>query len=331
MSFNVKIYAVGGFGINIGTAFIKAHLADKNLSHVDVVFVDTSDANMRDERLRTVDESKIYRFPKLKGGGKNRKELHPKIVPHVPELLSKLQPTDFNIVVHSASGASGSTVGPEIVREILQRNGNVLVLQAGSTSDRMVLTNTVGTMKSYAAISRRLNKPIVSYMNTATKTLSPSEVDQRAIAALYLMSIVFSDKNDRVDTTDLTNLLNYHKVTNFEPEFSGIEFFHESVNLPGHIVPQAAVMLVPQANTDHLGVPVDGLRVDYICDGVICKEFEPELEGRDLFAVVYTGDSRRTVELLQEELDKYEAEAQQRSRVHSRLDDVSESEDGMVF
>jgi hypothetical protein len=37
------------------------------------------------------------------------------------------------------------------------------------------------------------------------------------------------------------------------------------------------------------------------------------------------------VELLQEELDKYEAEAQQRSRVHSRLDDVSESEDGMVF
>ena len=331
-NFNTRIFCVGGFGINIGVAFQNTHLVDnKNLGHVDVVFVDTSAANMRDSRLKSVDESAIYRFPKLKGGGKNRAELHPKIVPHIPELLAKLPPSDFNIIVHSSGGASGSTVGPEIVREILQRNGNVMVLQSGSTSDRMVLKNTVGTLKSYSAISRRLNKPIISYSNTASETLSPSEIDLRAITALYLMALVFSDKNDRVDTTDLVNLLNYHKVTNFEPEFSGIEFFHEKVNLPGHIVPQAAVMLVPQANTDHLGVPVEGLRVDYICDGVLNKEFEGQLEGQDLFAVVYTGDSRRTVEILQEKLDKYEAEAEQRSRVHSRLEAVTDSEDGMVF
>ena len=325
----LRVYAVGGFGINLGPVFSRTS-AEDGFDHVDVVYVDTSDANMTDNRLADVPEENIFRFPKLNGGGKDRREMHPKIVPHIPDLLRKLVPQHFNIVLHSAGGASGSTVGPEIVREILRRGGNVVVVQVGSTSDRTVLKNTVGTLRSYAGISSQVSRPVISHYGESSAKTPPSKVDERALSALFLLSVLLSNRNGRVDATDLSNLLNYDRVTNFKPEFSSIEFFRDTVSVPEYVIPQAMALLVPEVNTDQLGVPLEGVRVEYISDGVMDKDFAERLGEKNLATLIYTGEFRRVVNALDEELAIYEQEAAARNRDMSSLAGVT-SEDGMVF
>lgn len=326
---NVRVYAIGGFGINLGPIFSRTSVED-GLDHVDVVYVDTSDANMGDDRLKGVSEESIFRFPKLNGGGKDRREMHPKIVPHIPDLLRKLPPQTFNIVLHSAGGASGSTIGPEVVREILRRGGNVVVVQAGSTSDRTVLKNTVGTLRSYAGISAQVNRPVISHYGESSAKTPPSVVDERALSSLFLLSVLLSNRNSRVDSTDLNNLLNYNRVTNFKPEFSSIEFFRDTIDVPEYIIPQALALLVPECNTDQLGVPLEGIRVEYISDGVMDKGFADRLDNKNLASLIYTGEFRRVVGYLDEELAVYENEAALRNRDNTTLL-PSETDDGMSF
>ncbi len=326
---NVCVYAVGGLGINLGPIFDRNRQAN-GFDHVDVVYVDTSDANMNDARLSGIGEDKIFRFPNLKGGGKDRRVLHPKIVPHIPDILRKFPPKTFNVVLHSSGGASGSTVGPELVREMLLRGLNVVVVQVGASSDLTLLRNTIGTLLSYSDISRKTNRSVISWYSEITQKTPQSNVDERALSALFLLSVLLSNRNDRVDATDLNNLLNYERVTSFTPEFSSIEFFREEFNLPEYVIPQSMSLLVPEENVDQLGVPVEGLRVEYVSDGILDPKFASSLGNKNLAALVYTGQFKRCVERLEEERSVYKREAEERNRASSRLE-ADSGEDGLIF
>ncbi len=326
---NVRIYAVGGLGINLGPIFDRNRQSN-GFDHVDVVYIDTSDANMNDARLEGVPEDNIFRFPNLKGGGKDRRVLHPKIVPHIPEIFRKFAPATFNIVLHSGGGASGSTVGPELVREFLLRGNNVVVVQVGASSDLTLLRNTIGTLKSYSDISRRTNRPVISWYSEITAKSPQSVIDERALSVLFLLSVLLCNRNDRVDATDLNNLLNYERVTSFTPEFSSLESFPEEFNIPEYVVPQSMSLLVPEANSDQLGLPIEGLRVEYVSDGILDKKFATALGDKNLAALIYTGQFKRTVERLEEERAVYTREAEERNRASSRLEAES-SDGGLIF
>ena len=112
---STKIYGCGGFAMNILGRFEQTARAD-NLKHLEVNYIDTSASNIPSG----VNPDSVYLFKNMDGGGKDRRMAYTSVIPMIPDVLEKLPAADFNIVVHSASGGSGSSVGPALVSELLR-------------------------------------------------------------------------------------------------------------------------------------------------------------------------------------------------------------------
>ena len=327
--FSLQIYAVGGFAMNVVSKFEQSVDAE----NLTIRYIDTSTANL----VGDVDPANLYIYKKgdaqMNGGGKDRRSTYAAIAPHIPEIMKKYPPQDFNIVVHSCSGASGATVGPALVGELLDRNAPVIVVQVGSQGSRKEVENTLGTLQSYVNLSASKKKPIVAYYRENNSASTFSEVDADVTSALFMSTLLFSDKNPGMDKADLVNLLNYQAVTTFKPELSGLEFFRDSVEVPDHVVPQVMAMLVGDLKPDDISGTASNIRVEYVADARRGEENKARVpDVKSVFALVYTGDYVTIVSRLNRELEHYKEEERNRSTAMSlTVSGNSSSDDFMSF
>ena len=333
-NFNLQIYAAGGFAMNVVSKFeqsLDPEIAEK----LAVRYIDTSTANMTGD----VDPANIYIYKKsgdvssqMGGGGKDRRSTYAAIAPHIPEIMKKYPPRDFNIVVHSCSGASGATVGPAIVGELLDRGAPVMVIQVGSQGSRKEIENTLGTVQSYANLSRGKKKPIVAYYRENNPHTTFGDVDADVTSALFMTTLLFSDENPGMDKADLINLLNYPSVTTFKPELSGLEFFRDAVDVPDHVVPQAQAMLIGDLEAADISGTASNIKVEYTADAKLGEKNQSRVPGVNaVFALVYTGDYVTIVQRLTRELEIYKEEERNRSSAMSLVGSEAVGEDFMSF
>src|ERR1700690_3688627 len=128
----VRLYGCGGLGSNIVKDYIGRQPAPGFATPL-TSFIDTSRSNL----AGIANQDDIFVLEGTDGSGKVRKENHAQISAAVKQILLKQAPEDFNIVIFSASGGSGSVIGPLLVSELLSRGHAVVVLTAGSSeSDR---------------------------------------------------------------------------------------------------------------------------------------------------------------------------------------------------
>lgn len=117
---------VGVSAVTFKVNYLKSQGGD-GFAAIDPAFIDTSRSNLTPE----IPEEKIYILDNTDGSGKVRRENHAQISSSIKHILQSQQPGEFNIVVFSASGGSGSVLGPLIVSELLARGLPVVVLTAG--------------------------------------------------------------------------------------------------------------------------------------------------------------------------------------------------------
>jgi cell division GTPase FtsZ len=163
----VRIYACGGCGTNIASTLESYRgSSDPAAAVLSISYFDTSDSNLKHH----IPKEAVYSIPGKDGSGGLRSENAGEIVTRVKEALQKHQPADFNIVIHSGSGGSGSVWGPVITGELLERDAPTVVIIVGSSSVREAAKNSLNTIKSYAAQIEKHNKPIVAsyFENRAT-------------------------------------------------------------------------------------------------------------------------------------------------------------------
>ena len=173
------------------------------------------------------------------------------------EILLEFKPADFNIVVHSTSGGSGSVIGPVLVSEMLNREIPLIVLTVGNKDSRAEIENTLNTIKSYQVISQKKQKPVVmSYYENNTDT-PRNFVDKQVQMACKIISAVFSGKNEELDRADLTNFLDFTKRSTHEPTLARLDFYSGKVTLDrGQVVP-SMVTLSRKGEDTSPGIPVD--------------------------------------------------------------------------
>lgn len=339
-NFGLQIYAAGGFAMNVVSKFEQS-LTPDIAEKLAIRYIDTSTANL----VGHVDQANVYIYKKpgsaggsepssqMGGGGKDRRSTYAAIAPHIPEIMKKYPPKNFNIVVHSCSGASGATVGPAIVGELLDRGVPVMVIQVGSQGSRKELENTLGTLQSYVNLSASKKKPIVAYYRENNPHTTFGEVDADVTSALFMSTLLFSDENPGMDKADLINLLNYPAVTTFKPELSGLEFFRDTVDVPDHVVPQAQAMLLGSLNGDEISGTMSNIKVEYTADAKLGEKNQNRVPGvSSVFALVYTGDYVTIVSRLTRELELYKEEERTRSSAMSlTADEIPAGEDFMSF
>lgn len=319
----MKIYAAGGCGINIISRIARSLKKEIGTSEIQAVFIDTSRSNIS----TTINASSIYLVEGLDGSGKKRDSNYNAINETSKDILLQHKPADINVVVHSASGGSGSVIGPVIVSELLARGETVIVLLVGSTGSRIETENTLKTLKSYEVISSKRNRPVVAYYRENTKDKPRGHVDEDIISIIDVLSAMYSGDNRELDSADLSNWVNFQNVTSFQPKLSALEFYSQNP------ITQKGEALISMVTLTNDRTTVDNeIMVEYHAVGYIPDETNERFKSEiPLHACITAGSFINLASQLESKLRSY---SEQRNAVvekgiASKSEDATD--DGLVL
>lgn len=215
MSKTIRVYAAGGFGINMMSKFAQLNKQDsENFAKLDICYVDTSASNLRGKK--DIDESETYLFEGLDGSGKIRSSNASIVSKNTLDILQKFQPGDMNLVIHSASGGSGSVVAPVIVSELKKRGEQVIVIVLGSTDTIIETKNSYKTLETYEAISKlRGSSTVLYYLQNSDK--GRQDADTNTMYTIGLLCGLFSGNHAELDSADLKSWLSIESVVSPAP------------------------------------------------------------------------------------------------------------------
>lgn len=211
----MRIYGCGGAGINLASYFDSA-AQEAGVATLHPVYMDTSRSNLRGK----IEEDSCFILQNVDGSGKRRAENHQEIANSVRQALLKHKPMDFNVVVFSASGGSGSVFGPLILAELLERGEPAVAVVVGSDESAITADNTMKTLKSLDAIARRTGVPLVMYYAQNDRRGRRSDVDAEMKQAIAYLGVLCSRENEELDSRDILHWLQYNKTTSVEPGLS---------------------------------------------------------------------------------------------------------------
>lgn len=222
----VRIYACGGGGLNIGQRLEKyrGH-SEEGFAGSSVTYIDTSRSNLRP----SIDPGHCYLLDGLDGSGKVRSENHALINNHIDSIVDNFRPMDLNIVLSTAAGGSGSVIAPLLASKLLADGHSVVVVSVGSADTRLDAENTLKTLKSYESVARMRNAPVVMFYVQNGNGVSRGEADQRAVEMISALCLLFSRENRELDSRDLHNWLRFsEKVTSFHAGLAGLSMVEKT-------------------------------------------------------------------------------------------------------
>lgn len=225
----VCLFACGGAAANIAKKIHQPNTdeAQPGFARLHTFYVDTSLSNVpngvQDNFFHITGTSSDV----IDGSGMVRRTNHAAISKSIPEILHRFKPGNLNIILHSASGGSGSVIGPELVSELLANNESVIVITIGATTCEKELRNTIDTIASYQNISSKRSKPVlVSYLENGRKSMKEND----AIVCLHvlLLAAIWSGENHGLDSADLRNFINYNvPAPKYQPMLTALNIYPE--------------------------------------------------------------------------------------------------------
>jgi hypothetical protein len=239
MAVKTRIYACGGAGVNLGQRVPS--------ERAQACYIDTSASN----RTEALDQELCHFIEELDGSGKNRRENYSVITKEVESILSRFQPGDFNIVLFSAAGGSGSVIGPLILKALLEHKETAIAVVVGSDDSAISVTNTVNTLKSLESISVMLGLPAVMVYHENTSGVPRKVIDDEVEFVLQSVTELASQNNRELDTQDLTNWVQYHKVCPVRPQLSALSVFDNRQEASKQIEPISVASLYSDPDKDN--------------------------------------------------------------------------------
>ena len=306
----ITCYCTGGTGASIAQTIAEAgkRYDMQGVGEISVVIIDTSESNL----LRGTKPENVYLLKGIDGSGKRRVENHIAITQASLDILEKHQPGDLSIVIGSLSGGSGSVISPTLLKALLDQ-GKVAVAIGVTSQDSVIeINNSVKTLKSYEAIAAQTGHPVVLFTQMNTDSSEHEKVNTAIASAIFMLATLASRQNTGLDTADLYNWLNYHRVSTAPVKMVSLELVTGvDFELPEHAQP------ITTATLAHKGVSTRTSWVsDYQCVGYVPPTAESNISlDKPLHFVVCDG----MVGELYKELDKQlqAHERRQRARTYA--------------
>ena len=308
----IKVWACGGTGINVVKG-IQSSRKDVSFAALDTVYVDTSDSNMRSG----FEKETSFIFDNVDGSGKFRAENVDIIRKQMPALMSVNEAAEFNIVVTSGSGGSGSVIGPLLLNELLSMDKTAVIVVLGTNEDEVAVTNSANTLKSLQGISKMSKTPVIMHWVYQSDATEKAIYDERMRTAICALSSLASQRNARLDSKDVANFINYSKVTSYKPMLTALDISYDENVYQGTIISTVNLL---RDDTD-----IVQQKATYIADGYL-----PEGSDRCIRFAVTPDLLPKYVTKLNSELEHYhEVRAAIESSSDLKVEDCDD--DGMVF
>jgi hypothetical protein len=268
---NICLFACGGAGINIGSAFenFRGHV-EPGMASISTVYLDTSRSNLKPNLAE--DHIYILENANSDGSGKERRQNSGPIMKSVKEMLQKHKPGYVNVILSSASGGTGAVIAACLTNELLAKDEMVVNITVGVLDSGKEIENTLDTLRSYEGIVEKTKKSVVvAYFENNTET-PPSKVDEKITELVSAISVIFSRQNEGLDTRDKYNFLNVDRMTSYKAHAVGLETYAGELNKDEH----DATITVASAVTNKDNRGIDFL-VPYTCYGVLPAEISSEI------------------------------------------------------
>ncbi len=330
MSNKLNVYACGGAGTNVASQLLKYQgKKEHGFCEFDMCFIDTSASNFTSE----IPKDQTYLVDGLDGSGKKRDSNYVAIAERAKEIMQKFKPADINIVIHSASGGSGSVIGPILAGELSKKSPTVIII-IGSSDSRIETDNTIKTLRSYEVISRKKEYPIAAMYYENSKEIPRSMVDSYVKIDISLLSMLYSGDNSEMDTADLDNFINYNKVTTYSPALCNLGFFTKEITLGKDQYVASVATLGDTADDVSLNIPVEYQAVGYVRSSVAKESLKLEGESKlPLHVAMIIGFFNPIVERLEEKLkvfDEHRSAVIQKQIVNQSHEDKA-TDEGLLF
>lgn len=320
---NIKLFACGGAGINIGSNFenYRGHI-EAGMAEIETVYFDASRSNLKPN----MPADKIYVLPEVDGSGKERRQNSSLILKSVKEMLQKHRPGYANVVISSASGGTGAVLAAALIKELLDQDELVIAVTVGVADSGAEIRNTLATLKSYEGIVQATEKPIsVAYFENNKET-PPSKVDEKITELVVAIAVLFSRHNEGLDSRDMYNFLNFQRMTPYKAHAAGLETF------AGKLVPEEHedTITVASAVTDKDNRGIDFV-IPYTCYGVLPSEISSEITQQAPIHLVTKAFAFNDIaKKLRGHLDEMERAAKASTAKSEVLSDTDELEGGFL-
>lgn len=323
----VTLYCCGGGGTNIGYEFEgRRNRPEVGFAEINPVYVDTSRSNL----IAGIAPEHTYVFEGKDGSGQIRADNHLDIAASIGDVLQKHPPGDLSIVLSSAGGGSGSVIAPLITSELLGRGLAVIVIAIGSADTKRLAVNTLNTFKSYEGVSRTRKAPVVMRYFQNSPTTPREVVDVKVIETITLLCALFSRQNSELDTRDLFNFLNFHRVGSFQPQLVGLELEEADAE---RAVAWGNVITVATLARDKSSQTAYSSMIEYQVTGFLPEDADPSMQKHGpLHYVTYDGIVSERVKVLTELLKDLERTQSARIQKDSILsNDDAPTSSGLVL
>ena len=243
----VRLLACGGAGINLASRFETMKDKDSgNFAKLEIAYVDTSASNMRSKDLP---EDSIFLFEGLDGSGKIRSANAQEVSKSALAILQKFPAGAINVVIHSASGGSGSVIGPSLVSELKKKGEQVIVIMIGSTDTIIETKNTYKTLETYQSIAKLRSSSVVThYLENSDK--GRQEVDSLIMYAITMLAGLYSGVHAELDSADLKSWLEFATSTTPVPTIASLTFHTDKAELKTKDkIVSIATLATPSMNT----------------------------------------------------------------------------------
>lgn len=335
MSENViNVYCAGGCGINIGSKKFEADRDKINpgFAKMQTYYIDTSDSNIsqnnfKNDNVYLVDISNDPTGPKG-GSGKKRDSNHKAISERINDILLNFKPSStLNVIIHSASGGSGSVIGPLLVSELLARKQPVIVFMIGSHASKIETQNSIRTLESYENIASIKESPVVAMYLENSIEHNRTETDNKVHLGLLITSLIFSGCIKELDDSDLRNFLNYTKVTSFKPRLAYLRPIEGAIKLNKEETIISAVSVTDNTVPPELSYPVEYQATGYIREDNqdVLKDCEKPIQ-----LIILNGTFHTIVNNLKLKMKEFE-NARNASIDKPIVTEIDDSNDGLVF
>lgn len=248
----IRLFGCGGTGINIVSTFEKTvGNVEPGYAIAEPVFIDCSRSNIHhdiaDERILIMD----VREGNKEGSGKKRDENSTMFSRNTRSILQKFEPSDFNVVVFSASGGTGSVIGPLIVNEILNRQETVVCVIVGSDESMVAANNTLGTLKTLENFAAKQEAPVIAYYEHNRRDTKRSQIDYQCRELIGYLSVLASRQNAELDMRDIANWVYYNRTTTAKPRLAFFNVYVNNEDVPNtsDVISVASVYSSPDAPT----------------------------------------------------------------------------------
>lgn len=255
----IRIYGCGGAGSNISNMMMERPAHDRSAELIPSI-IDTSRSNLSKARI---DEANTYLVNGLDGSGKVRAENHQEINKTIKQILVELEPTEFNIVVFSASGGSGSVIGPLLLKELNERNIPVACVVVGSDESVISAQNTMKTLQSLEAIAQTSGTPVIMSFHHNPRDGRRSDVDKDVRSTIASLAVLASGHNEEMDYRDLVHFLNYAKVNGAAPQLATLYVVYSREGFEKVEGPVSVASLYQNPDQSHIAVDADYHSVGY--------------------------------------------------------------------